>query len=383
MSVFLITSSLVTTLLIPPEEFQPGGAANGRALAYLAHEYLGSTLRHASTTSSTIAILWFAGASAMAGLLNIVPRYLPRYGMAPQWARAVRPLVLVFTAVAFVVTSIFRADVDAQGGAYATGVLVLITSAAVAVTLAARRAGQRELTVAFGVIVAGLRLHHRRQHRRAARRRQDRRRLHRRHPHCVLGVPVRPRLRAARHRRHLRQNGAALHPRHARRTIRFIANEPDSRDRAEYSDKLRQISRDNDLSDPRTTSSSSRSPSPTRPNSSQPEGHRRSPTRPLSRPHPESSTVPNALAALLLHVRDRTGRLPHIYFEWTEGNPGSQPDPLLALRRRRSRPRHPRSPPPSRTRSGPQALRSCRMIERAERPYPPHGIRPVARVEIR
>jgi hypothetical protein len=36
----------------------------------------------------------------------------------------------------------------------------------------------------------------------------------------------------------------------ARRTIRFIANEPDSRDRAEYSDKLRQVVRDNDLTDP-------------------------------------------------------------------------------------------------------------------------------------
>jgi hypothetical protein len=40
--------------------------------------------------------------------------------------------------------------VDAQGGAYATGVLVLITSAAVASTLAARRAGQRGWTVGFG-----------------------------------------------------------------------------------------------------------------------------------------------------------------------------------------------------------------------------------------
>jgi hypothetical protein len=38
----------------------------------------------------------------------------------------------------------------------------------------------------------------------------------------------------------------------ARRTIRFIANEPDSRDRAEYSDKLRQVIRDNDLTDPTT-----------------------------------------------------------------------------------------------------------------------------------
>jgi hypothetical protein len=35
----------------------------------------------------------------------------------------------------------------------------------------------------------------------------------------------------------------------------------------------------------------------------------------------ESSAVPNAIAAVLLHIRDLTGERPHIYFDWTEGNP--------------------------------------------------------------
>jgi hypothetical protein len=134
MCFMLLTSSVVTTLLIPPEAYAKDGPAAGRAIAYLAHLYLGPTFGSIYDIS-TILILWFAGASAMAGLLNLIPRYLPRFGMAPRWVAYARPLVLVLFAVDVIITLIFDAEVEAQAGAYATGVLVLILSAAVAVAL--------------------------------------------------------------------------------------------------------------------------------------------------------------------------------------------------------------------------------------------------------
>jgi len=135
MSVMLLLSSTVTTFLIPESEYREGGEASGRAIAWLAHHLLGGAFGTVYDFS-TILILWFAGASAMAGLLNLIPRYLPRFGMAPRWTSFQRPLVLVLFAINVVITLVFRANVEAQGGAYATGVLVLMLSAAVAVSIA-------------------------------------------------------------------------------------------------------------------------------------------------------------------------------------------------------------------------------------------------------
>jgi hypothetical protein len=319
MSGFLITSSFATTVLIPHREFEQGGQANGRALAYLAHQYLGNGFGTAYDLS-TISILWFAGASAMAGLLNIVPRYLPRYGMAPEWTRAVRPLALAFTAVALAITVIFRADVEAQAGAYATGVLVLMSSAAVAVTLSVRRRGRRSAVLAFGLItlvfayttIANIF------------ERPEGVKIASFFIAAILTTSLISRVTRA---TELRVTEVNLDPtaqrfieEAAEGEIRIIANEPHARDLLEYIEKEHEERTRNQIpadapvlflevtvADPSEFESRL-----------QVTGEARHGYRILRM---ESSAVANAIAAVLLHVRDLTGKRPHVYFDWTEGNP--------------------------------------------------------------
>jgi hypothetical protein len=319
MSAFLLATSVATTLLIPPDAFRSGGPANGRALAYLAHAQLGNGFGTLYDLS-TIAILWFAGASAMAGLLNLVPRYLPRYGMAPHWAQAVRPLVLVFTAIAFLVTVLFDADVDAQGGAYATGVLVLITSAAIAVTLSVHRARRRRSTAVFAVIAAvfvyttianiierpeGVKI-----------------------ATCfiagIIVVSFLSRVIRAFELRvtavHLDETAEALISEVGPGPLRIVANEPHAGDATEYRDKTAEELAHHHIPDPDrivflevTITDPSEFEAELHVTGTRREGYR------ILRV--ASPAVPNAIAALLLHLRDSTGTAPHIYFDWTEGNP--------------------------------------------------------------
>ena len=153
MSVLLLVSSFVSVLLLPKEAYQEGGPASGRVIAFMAHAYLGNVFGSVYDVS-TILVLWFAGASAMAGLLHLVPRYLPRIGLAPEWVAYARPLVLLLFGFNVLITVIFRASVEAQGGAYATGVLVLMLSAAVAAAISLWRERRRSLAVyCWGVVL--------------------------------------------------------------------------------------------------------------------------------------------------------------------------------------------------------------------------------------
>ena len=326
MSVLLIASSFVTALLIPAEAFSPAvgdhpaGEASGRALAYLAHGFLGPVFGTVYDVS-TILILWFAGASAMAGLLNIIPRYLPRYGMAPGWTRAMRPLIIILTIIAFVVTFIFKADVNAQGGAYATGVLVLMTSASVAVTISALRREQKGWGTAFAVIalvfsyttivnvierpdgikIAGIFIA------------------------LIILVSLLSRIARTTELRVDRFEIDETAKRFideaaAQGTIRIITNHPEESNPEEYRREIAEHRADHNLpsQDPILFFEVEVCDASEFTDVVKVEGLEVGGYRVI---RAESSAVPNAIAAFLLHLRDLTGNIPHAYFHWGSKNP--------------------------------------------------------------
>jgi hypothetical protein len=318
MSALLLTSSFVTAVLIPAEALMPGHAADGRALAYLAHERFGTGFGTVYDLS-TILILWFAGASAMAGLLNLVPRYLPRYGMAPEWARANRPLVVIITAITLTVTIVFRASVDAQGGAYATGVLVLMSSAALAVAITAWRQSHRAavfvgITVVFayttitnvferpeGIKIASL---------------------------FIVTIVITSLVSRALRSTELRVTGIRpdalavefIESAPDGEAIRIIANRPGDGSLREYREKLLEASDTHHLHTDDRVLFLEVTPGDASEFSEilTVEGVSIGPYRVL---RCRSAAIPNAIAALLLYIRDHTGKIPHVYFGWTEGNP--------------------------------------------------------------
>lgn len=321
MSVYLVATTLVTTILIPEEQFGEGGEANGRALAYLAHLYGGEVFGTIYDISSVL-ILWFAGASAMAGLINIVPRYLPSYGMAPDWSKAVRPVVLVYTGVSILITIAFQADVNAQAGAYATGILAMMVSGSVAVTISAASKRQGRATAGFtvltivlgyalvaniieqpdGIAISGL---------------------------FIAGIVVVSVISRVYRTTELRVEVVEFN-RFARRivsetlaadgTLHLIANRRSTGAASEYAEK----------------EASQRDLNPIPPNAHviflevdvvDPSGFSQTlAVRGLDHDgyrilRVESTAVPNAIAAVLLALRDATGVRPQCHFEWAEGNP--------------------------------------------------------------
>ena len=318
MSFFLISSSFITSVLIPPAEFAEGGQAQGRALAYIAHERLGDVFGTVYDVS-TILILWFAGASAMAGLLNIVPRYLPRYGMAPNWARASRPLVLIFSAICFAITLIFDADVEAQGGAYATGVLVLMSSAAIAVTISTwrRREASRWVFLVIALVFAYTTITN-------IVERPDGIKIA---SFFIFGIVLASFIsRALRtteiriHKLELDDTAQSFIDEVAVGEIRIVTNRREAGDMAEYRFKEHEKRVDNHIpaTDPILfyeidIGDASEFGGNLRICGADVAGYK------ILRA--TAPAVPNAIAALLLHLRDSTGKIPHVYFGWSEGNP--------------------------------------------------------------
>jgi hypothetical protein len=241
----------------------------------------------------------------------------------PEWGRALRPLVLIYTAVAIGIVILFKANVDAQGGAYATGVLVVMTSAAFAVALAAWRGGSRLGTIGFGLVTVvfvytlvanvierpdGIKIA----------------------SFFIGGIILTSLLSRVWRTTELRAERIELDDKAKRfvdeaskgEKIHIISHRHrgTTDDPGEYVSKEAEQREDNyvpedipilflevEVSDPSQFEEVL-----------QVRGIEVDDYKVL---RTESPTVPNAIAAILLHMRDVSGKEPHCYFDWTEGNP--------------------------------------------------------------
>ena len=257
--------------------------------------------------------------SAASADWNRIP-VLPRYGMAPEWAGAVRPLVLVFAGIAFVVTWVFDANVDAQSGAYATGVLVLMTSASVAVTLSAHRRQHRGQMISFAVIAAVF------VYTTIANiiERPDGVKIAALFIAGIIGVSLTSRVGRSFELRTSRivldDTAAGFFTGHEGREIQLIGHDPDLGEQHTLGLKERQQRAETYIpaGDPViflevTLSYTSEFSSELHVHGSTRQGRR---VLAMSSP-----AVANSIAALLLHLRDEYHVHPNVYFEWTEGNP--------------------------------------------------------------
>jgi hypothetical protein len=251
-----------------------------------------------------------------------VPRYLPSYGMAPEWGRAVRPVVIVYTIICIIITIIFNADVNAQAGAYATGILAMMVSGSFAVTVSAWRKKQRGATIGFTVLTLvllyalvenviekpdGITIS----------------------AGFILGIVVISLVSRISRTTELRVDKIKFDE-NARRFITYtiendgritlIANRRQDGDKAEYDEKESEQRGINpvpgtadvmfleiDIVDPSAFSNVLCV------QGVEVDGHRVLRT--------SAPAAPNAIAAILLALRDSTGVIPHAHFEWSEGNP--------------------------------------------------------------
>jgi hypothetical protein len=231
-------------------------------------------------------------------------------------------VVLVYTAVSIGITIAFHADVNAQAGAYATGILAMMVSGAVAVTISAVQRRQRRSAAMFTVLTLVL------LYALAANIIAK--------PHGIMiaaafiaGIVVISLVSRVSRTTELRADRIEF-DQAARQFVtdslshdgglHLVANQRQAGDRAEYAKKeaaqrgmnpvpgaADTLFLEIDVVDPSDFSDVLHV------RGVEVDGYR------ILRA--DSPAVPNAIAAILLTLRDATGVRPHCYFEWAEGNP--------------------------------------------------------------